>query len=1571
MALGGVVLERSVTEVWLPEKLQLRKSKGSGTNCGRLTNQRAADNFSTNDVTPDAEGPPRNILLLDKSAAPLAEQVKEACDILEITPRSSKNDVQESQQQARLQGPREEWTLRWLLKKLENIPQSQSELLEPNVWMLLRELILRLPVSNLARLLRSHGFLSTLLKLLNLLDAHLQHDEKRNGNGLPSTLPSTTSSDSRGADSSSATIEANPKTSAKSKKRKRDGTSTVSNHIEERVGINPPQIFHIVCDVVSELQALAQDESHGYAVEHLKIALQATPEQAAEILGKALVLLDNLLRNPARSPATKHLGRYATNISPWVALWRCFVPLLGLSTILDDVIETDAHSIHAVTMLEQLLLENVVFPARESFESSKRARASQEDESRKIAFDTVLAPLQNATFRSHIPKDREINYLHPVARFYRICLQHTPLSTPKQRVFGQAWLQFLFDHLRNNLSASMTSSKGPLPINDAIAALKPMLESLLEYGVKLKVPSLEKILVQFSHVLGDVTDDVNWDLVGLCLKMDPDVFIISSSDNSEGPKNQTPNMFLIALFSKVAAVPNEFHDAVLDNVITPLVDGFGHARDLRGFTDHWRSNLIQYGMQSAQIKVPTRNNKRDTDPDTNAEHHQSIWEHEKLLQVVASQIERRLTAGQIEAILLEWKNAYAPAGEMIKPHKQLLCAANLVIIDAILNGCAAEDTISKLSETIGNIYSIMLALPTDKNPHLGYSWRLWRCMTTIRTRWGFTISQNLDVLTAETRASEQAMQIQLGSVDSCAGDEVVYSLAFIVSVMENSEPKLQHEASQSVVRCVASRMETYAEKNQSEPLPGLETQRQLPRILDLERVERHDICLCIFQLVNKPRVLILSDFREYDAINGKNIPQKRMTFFILWQKLLSSRMLEESTAIAKTFRIFQVDTLFQGNNIGTTSAAIEDKTDYALAFQSVHQTPMNTFDRRQRSQICNQVLDILVHDRSLEPQLVTDHLKLLINIIAYPAKGMNILQSKGQRAGEPSPSKDEQVEPVLFKIAASLDDRNLISSSETEICALQKLLASIVLEYDYVFLIQPGILTCNNSYYLSKNNEKQSTTFLKSYHKYLYRQVGTMNFTRAPFTASLIAASLSFYHANFSKFPEEMQSDLQQLYHLDQSSIQSLSEFIQDVGLPVLTNTESSMESPAANRLHPYRLHVLSSLFLRYVEATLQQFVDSRLPLEKRVQPGDHSLTEQAKRALEQTKLLLNADDDVDIIKSHQKGSQSENDLRFDMTSKLKSVLDPIRDQRRSILSKVQHFKTLNTEEMAQHMRRLADQAPDDQLQRENLLMLQAILASEVLSNLLSSEDVSRALSHVVNQLCDSLLQPQPFQTSVLTLHILGYVLHHQLMAAIATSASRPSSITTNTSKQTGLQYLALCRVFSTIIAFHRKRLGGRFHLILAVLKSLLHPLFAPYNTTRLDGPNLRNVTEQTFNTTHATHFARILLQLADPPLSSLAKKTRLKDERHHLNDETKIAKSIAGQHLHYFIMTYCDCHLKGSLAPEIRKKLKPGIWAVLDVIPQEVMRVMNAGMDKAGRAIWKGLYEEWRRDGRGGGRQR
>ncbi|KAL8707427.1 MAG: hypothetical protein Q9220_007546 [cf. Caloplaca sp. 1 TL-2023] len=1437
---------------------------------------------------PDTPGPLRNILLLDQSTAPLAEQVKEAGDILAITLYSSGDGLREAQQQPRRQGPREEWTLRWLLKKLESTSLSQAELLEPTVWILLRELIPRLPVANLARLLRANGFLGIVSKLLNSLEERASEKEELDDYGPPPLSPSTTSSDSLGAaDSSSATIDHAPKVSAGSKKRKRDGTSPADQHVEEGVGVNASGVFVIVCDVVTDLQALTQDNSHG-------------AEGAAD-----------------KSAST-------------------------------------------VTVLEGLLLEDVVFPARESFENTKRTPASRRDLSGRIDFDDLLSPLAEALYLN-MPNHTRLVYPLLVSRLYLFCLQHTSLSTAKQRVFGQAWLQYLFDYLAKRLSAWVMFSRGPVSKSNAPVAVKSILESLLECGVKLNVPSLQKILVKYSHIFVGVVADVDWDLVGLCLRMNFDVFLLSDSENSGDPKDRKPYNFSNALFSKVAAIPAELHEAVLDAVIIPLMDGFAHARNVSKFVDHWRSNLIQSKTQVTEQHPLANNDMAGAELDPPAEHQKSIWEHENLLQTMSNQVERHLTAGQIEAILLEWKNTCTAVDQANNAEQQLLCAANLVIVDAILNGCATEDTMSKVAKTVHEVYSIMVAFPAIEDTSFGYSWRLWRCMATIKNRWGLMLTQELDVRDGEQKALEQALKLQYESMDDPAGDEVVHSLGYILGVTENAEPKPQHYIFDCIVDSVTRRAQTHLHNAQSKPLTSSQTDQNVTWAPHLEDAGRRNVCLCICQLMYRPRALIyvesdiqnrffqglfecsMEDFKRRDLIHENDMPEKQMDFYDLWQRLLLSLMLEENAIIAKTLRTFQVDMLLQYGMFDGYLATTRERTAYALAFQSVHQTSWNLFDRRQRGQICNKILDILLYDRSLEPQMVKDHLKFLINSITHPVKAMKILHDVGQGLNDSVAVEDDQERPMLFRVAASLKDNISASSSEIEIFALLKLLATTVLNY-----------------HLSNSNEKQSLSFLKSYHEFVHHRVEDMDLAEDPYSAALMAASLSFYHVKVPELPQELQYDQQQ--PLRPNSIQTLSKIIHGVGGSDLNSTESS----STDHLHPYRIHVLTPSFLRFVLVNLQQSVDLELPRSRggrRPRPGA-PLREGVKQALALTKQLLESHENIESIQSRQRSRHNS-----------------IQEQRRLVSTRVQHFRTLDSNKAAQSIITLANPTPDDRLHRDNLLMLQGIFASQAYLSLSTPEDFSKAVSHTINELCDSLLQPQPFQNSVLTLQMLDSILHRQsravsqwhidqLMAAIATSASRSFSVSGYTPKQTGLQYLALCRVFSTVLAFHRKRLGGRFHLILAILKSLLHSLFLPHTTVRLNGPNSQNAVKPAFNATHAAHFSRILLQLADPPLSSLTKKPRSKDQHHHhLNDETKIAKSIAGQHLHYFIMSYCDCHLKGFLGVDVRKKLEPGIWAVLDIIPQEVMRVMNAGMDKAGRAIWKGLYDEWRRGG--GGRER
>lgn len=153
----------------------------------------------------------------------------------------------------------------------------------------------------------------------------------------------------------------------------------------------------------------------------------------------------------------------------------------------------------------------------------------------------------------------------------------------------------------------------------------------------------------------------------------------------------------------------------------------------------------------------------------------------------------------------------------------------------------------------------------------------------------------------------------------------------------------------------------------------------------------------------------------------------------------------------------------------------------------------------------------------------------------------------------------------------------------------------------------------------------------------------------------------------------------------------------------------------------------------------------------------------------------------------------------------------------------------------------------------------------------------------------------------------------------------------------------------------HRMKLGGRYHLVVHALQGLLRCLFVSYPTESATSTTSEHVSA--LGEVHAAAYARVLTTICDPTVSAV---TRLgKASRRGLTDETKKARSMAGQHLQYVVMEYCNCQLMGRLQPEVKTALAPGLYAIFDVMSHEVMRTINEAMDSSCRSIFKALYEE------------
>ncbi|KAF1970598.1 hypothetical protein BU23DRAFT_537621 [Bimuria novae-zelandiae CBS 107.79] len=176
--------------------------------------------------------------------------------------------------------------------------------------------------------------------------------------------------------------------------------------------------------------------------------------------------------------------------------------------------------------------------------------------------------------------------------------------------------------------------------------------------------------------------------------------------------------------------------------------------------------------------------------------------------------------------------------------------------------------------------------------------------------------------------------------------------------------------------------------------------------------------------------------------------------------------------------------------------------------------------------------------------------------------------------------------------------------------------------------------------------------------------------------------------------------------------------------------------------------------------------------------------------------------------------------------------------------------------------------------------------------------------------------------------------------------------------------YSRLCETSRLLLLLHhsRSRLGGRFHLLLPILQSLLLCLFIP-NLNRgaalppwLDSPSTSSPSRLT--PANAAQYAHLLSTLCSPTQSSV-QKTRSATT---LNDPIKAAREYASQYVFPLLSSFCRFTLYGRLDVEVREKLMPGIWEVVSVaqLNKETIDAMFAGLGKSEKDVWRGVWGEW-----------
>lgn len=189
------------------------------------------------------------------------------------------------------------------------------------------------------------------------------------------------------------------------------------------------------------------------------------------------------------------------------------------------------------------------------------------------------------------------------------------------------------------------------------------------------------------------------------------------------------------------------------------------------------------------------------------------------------------------------------------------------------------------------------------------------------------------------------------------------------------------------------------------------------------------------------------------------------------------------------------------------------------------------------------------------------------------------------------------------------------------------------------------------------------------------------------------------------------------------------------------------------------------------------------------------------------------------------------------------------------------------------------------------------------------------------------------------------------------TLATIPTVLTDKTAP--GAAYLDACNIMSALLLQHRRRLQGRFHLVIPVYQALISRLFQPTGAKKSQTSDHPSLTTQ-----HAHACARLLALFCEPPQL----RRRQQQQTSQLVDESRQQQAHVGQFAQYILHHYCAQILTGPLGEGMKEALMPGLWSAIEAMEMndaEGIKSLSSAMNNSERAVLRGVYEDWKRFGK------
>ncbi|KAL4786361.1 Urb2/Npa2 family-domain-containing protein [Aspergillus varians] len=1478
---------------------------------------------------PERPRPSQEALLrLEKGTASPNIQLNEAAQIigLDLSLCASHPEINRTPHVPTHAAPKEEWVLRWLLKRLK---AGKDYRVEPASFLLLRQLIDFIPPKSLASTLKDQKFLA----ILDHVITDLTDDVIAGfGNGTDEHPPSD-------SESSRTLSESSRANGRKGTKRKRtSGNEKDAMDVDEQP--RTPNLcfltFTRLLDCLYSLVTLANqtDGANETTRSHLRHALRGEPKPVAITLGKSFTLASFAISQFHRERQTTELQHLFYVLPALLEIWewRSHRQDGSDQSSSDEFFAAHCsqralrllHSVHAVELdtdervyvlngVERLIALHVVLPARAGFFSRGGSgidySASEPDwSSVKPVSDTfrsilcaVELPTQGGTTaaQDNTAKKGLRNAAELIPDFFNIASRSVPRDTFRRKTGEAPWLETLFVAVAELAFSYVKSESTTTFLPEFVDVLEKLFRVALERNVQL---SLHTLLTHaaYTGILKDQLSQVEWNLIALLIELGVDIFL-PNSGLADSDKYLQALLNKIDLHWRSGSTTDGSYEVIKNGIVLPLLRGFVDARDLATFMEIWYQKLTdieEARMQDSNLSLF------------------SVWEDDDLCnaysEIMRNPLNENLASAQLRSAAAEIR------GDDNRLTQSGGAYAQVVIVESgfrkrTVNLADPNPDLESAIETV------MSALSSDQALH--WRWRLWKLSRSLIEndvqKADAGVSAVLLKLTATAAQLIKRRHKELTQKLN-APLECIEAYQLVLAIITHSPSTDKRDDFSSLMKEVIKLMKSICAKNAVDSMSSAWQSR-------LETLDSPtDLSLAYFLTL-----LRIPDLWTHIALEVRRSLFTHILTLAIAQYHQSPSTLENISSGARFLQawasIVSHEYLLNASNIVNDVITIlseqvkEDPPNRKLYIESLQRVPAPLITRHQRGAL----LDILQGILSKQDSTST----ITVGMLSLMAKLADMPKSTAELTGN--------WEPIwAIAKALSLQDTDV----DLEImkafrflhrAVIAKLLLLAEGERRKLFKKMYRKISGKVSKLQSINHSSMECFFLRISLFQLWLHRGQL----------VDAIDTTELAASREKVFELVVADLRSAR--DQCKKQPLEETITVIKtLDALEDFEDLATDHGDVRK-----------FLSKLESYVEKSVDSGSSLRRLIR----------RRVLATQKPEKSATTPV---------------VQYAESLPLQHMYS--QEQQLFIRATSERFRSMSADSLTrviQDVRQLGFVGKNAEYHL--LIAGLAIAAAPPTEDKESTQ--AKELSLVCTEIAEALHRSRSPEEFVLATECLDISLRIQqrcisqwnvdnLLSCVAVCASKAGPrINPDFS---GMVYIRLCRLMGLLLGLHRQKLGGRFHLILLAMQRLLHCLFARVKKrsrlTKSDtGQQKQPYWLSQLSAAHATHFTRLLTSLCDPTVSAVSRPTPWGAGHEGLTDQTKKAKQIAGQYLQFLIMDYAQCSLRSALLPDVKAALLPGLYSVLDVMSRDTMHALNAGLDISGRAMFKALYDDYMRFGR------